>query len=57
MSTRGNTFTSEIENLTLGRVRDGKGIRSRTVCKEEGIALIQGRVGEQLDWKHGLLDD
>lgn len=57
MSTRGNTFTSERANLTLGRLRDGKGIRSSTVCKEERIALIQGRVEEQLDWKHGLLDD
>lgn len=39
LSTRGNTFTSETANLTLGRVRDGKGIRSSTVCQEERIAL------------------
>ena len=40
-STRGNAFTSETANLTLGRVRDGKGIRRSRICKEEGIALGQ----------------
>lgn len=52
MSTGGNTFTSETANLTLGRVRDGKGIRRSIVCKER-TALRQGRVWEQLGWKHG----
>ena len=40
-STRRNAFTSETANLTLGRVRDGKGIRRSRICKEEGIALGQ----------------
>lgn len=41
LSTRGNAFTSETANLTLGRVRNGKGIRRSRIRKEEGVALGQ----------------
>lgn len=42
---RGDAFTSETANLTLGRVRDRKGTRRSRMCKEERIAL--GKQGKE----------